>query len=609
MSGVIPAVRHKQRLLKPLSGGYIPPQWLFLDTETTLKDVEGGQAHFFNIGWTCLWIRSFEGKRDHYDWQFFSSEKAFNEYLQFIAVHLKDVIIVGHNIYFDLQACGFFDYFTRWGWSLNFYYDQGLTYILKCTKGKAKITLCSTTNWFNQSLKKLGHTLGLEKLDVDFDTVTPAKLKTYCRRDVEIIVKAMGLYLDFITDHELGKFSLTKASQAFTAFRTRFMKHRILIHSHPEVLEMERSAYVGGRTEAFFIGHCGGGPFVTLDVNSMYPYVMKAFSYPFKLIELYSVMPLSRLKNILKTYAVIALVEVKTDDPAYAVKCKGKTIFPIGQFKCFLCTQGLKYALENGHIVRIHRAAVYQKADLFSGYVDYFHELRVDYKAKGNDIMALLCKYMHNSLYGKFGQLKINTLIEIDDTGRGYFREDIPNLVTGRLVVVTHLMNRKITKYPEGEGEFSNVAIAAHITENARFTLWEMIKKAGPQNVLYCDTDSMKLRKKDAKNITSLIDPDRLGALKVEDTVKKLVIEGAKNYRSESIRKIKGIPRNAKEISPGVFSYTSFVRQVSHLRGGMVKGALIRTITRRLTAVYDKGRVTASGKVEPFHWQHFPPPL
>lgn len=608
MAEVKQSVRQKQRSLKPLKGSFIPPIWLFTDTETVLKDTPEGQSHFFSIGWTCLWIRSYEGKKDHYDWQYFTDEKQFCQYIEFIAISLKDIILVGHNIFFDLQASGFYDYFTRWEWRLKFYYDRGLTYILKCTKGKASVTICSTSNWFDQSLKKIGDTLGLPKLDVDFETSTPERLKTYCRRDVEIIVRAMKLYLDFITTHKLGKFSLTKASQAFTAFRTRFMTHKIFIHSHPEVIDLERSAYIGGRTEAFYIGKCRGDSFTTLDINSMYPHVMTCFDYPYRLVELMSVPTTHHLSQLLKTFAVIAFVTVKTPMPAYAVKHKGKTIFPIGTFDCYLCTQGLKYALKMGHIVKIHRAAVYRKADLFTPYVQYFHTLRNEYKEGENDIMTLLCKYMLNSLYGKFGQLKINSDITLLDTGRGYFRQDVPNLVTGRLVVVTHLMNSKIVQYPEGEGDLSNVAIAAHITENARFALWDIMCKVGRSRVLYCDTDSVKIPSRDVFRLKDQMDPTTLGRLKVEDTTPRLWIEGAKNYRSVDARKIKGIPKGAEEISPGVFRFTSFVRQVTHLRSGVHTGAMVKTITRRLTSPYDKGRVMASGRVRPYHWQKTPPP-
>ncbi len=605
MSGIVRPQNYKQRELKESKSKYIPVNWLFLDTETRPVDAEGVSVHYFQVGWTCLWIRSTNKIYGHSDWIYHTNEDKFNWYLHFIATRLNGLIITGHNIFFDLQACGFFPYFCDKGWQLDFYYDQGLTYILKCTLGKKKITVVSTTNWFDQSLKKLGQNLNLPKLDVDFDSATPEQLKTYCKRDVEIIVKAIKYYLRFIQEHDLGKFSLTKASQAFTAFRHRFLQHKIMIHDNPDVLDLERSAYMGGRVECFMVGHIKGGPFMTLDINSSFSYAMKNEKYPWKLIRYEENLSLDRARTFLKSYVVIAEIEVKTSIAVFPVKHKGKLLFPVGSFTCFVCSKGLDYALSNKLIISIKRASVYRRADLFSVYVDYFHNLKVLYNKNENDIMVLLCKYKLNVLYGKFGQLKIQTDITDKETGRDYFREDVFSMVTGRTVVITHFMNKQLIQYQEGEGENSNVAIAAHICENARFELWDLMQKAGPKNVLYCDTDSIKIRKKHIGPVKHLIDPAKLGALKIENESKTLFLGGAKNYRTEDSRKIKGIPKKAVEGPDNYFAFDQFARQVAHMRTGMVRGAIVKPVHRELKAKYSKGTVQKSGKVKPFI---FPPP-
>jgi len=86
----------------------------------------------------------------------------------------------------------------------------------------------------------------------------------------------------------------------------------------------------------------------------------------------------------------------------------------------------------------------------------------------------------------------------------------------------------------------------------------------------------------------------------LEDESKNLLIEGAKNYRTETHRKIRGIPHSAEEIKPGVFTFESFVRQVSHLRSGQITGAQVKTVTRTLKHQYDKANVDHNGKVTPF---------
>ena len=90
------------------------------------------------------------------------------------------------------------------------------------------------------------------------------------------------------------------------------------------------------------------------------------------------------------------------------------------------------------------------------------------------------------------------------------------------------------------------------------------------------------------------------GALKIENSPKELFIGGAKNYRTEATRKIKGIPHSAKEIETGVFQFDSFIRQTSHMRAEQIKGAQVKTVTRELRAIYNKGIILKSGKVKPF---------
>lgn len=590
----------KGHKLAPLNGTAIPRVWLFLDTETQETLDNEVTYHHFHVGWCCLWRRKTENHPESHDWTFFLTAAGMNGYIQEMAIRYKYLYVIGHNIFFDLQASGTFAFLTQQKWCLDFYYDKGLTYILKCKRGGASMNLISSTNWFDQSLRKLGKVVGLEKLDVNFDKVTPAQLKKYCYRDVEILVAAMKYYISFVQDNKLGSLALTKASQAFTAFRHRFTDGSVFIHEQTEVHKMERAAYLGGRVECFQIGQCTGGPFISLDVNSMYPFVMKAHQYPVKLLRVAHSPTFRFISEVLESYGVIAEVEISTNEPVYALRQKGKTIFPVGQFTTTLCTEGLRYAALHGHIQSIQMAAIYQMEDIFTKYVNFMYRLRNKYRRAGNDVMELLSKYMLNALYGKFAQLAIQNEKE-DITGcDDYSREIIFNLTTGHNMTITRMLNTQLTQRMEGEGKNSNVAIAAHITENARLLLWEIISQIGTDHVLYCDTDSIKIRRSDLERVKWTRHATRLGALKIENTSDKLYIEGAKNYRTEKGRRIKGIPEAAKEIAPGVFSYRWFAGQVTHLEKNIAVGARVTNMTRTLTAKYTKGVVGKNGRVTPF---------
>jgi hypothetical protein len=594
--------KFNMHILNAVKNKYVPGRWIFFDSETHTEVINGFDSERFTLGWTCYWDRWSRYWPGYFEWKFWENEEDVCRYIHDMCSKGKQIHLVGHNIFFDLQACGFFMYFTHWKWKLDFIYDKGMTYILRCRRQGKVLTILSTTNWFDASLEKLGEKIGLPKGKIDFDKATRHELKQYCRRDVEILVHAVMYYINFLRKNDLGKLSITKASQAFSSYRYRFMQHKIMIHKEPGVTNLERKAYTGGRVECFRLGEQKGGPFLALDVNSMYPYVMQKYEYPWELVSYNTRFDINRYKDITKSHCVVAEVDIDTPEPAFAIKEKGKTIFPVGNFQCCLCTEGFKYALERGYIKKITRSAVYRKADLFTAYVEFFHKLRHNYKSEENDIMELLCKYMENALYGKFGQKSVIREEYDEFTGREYWKEEVVNIDTGELTIMTKLMNKLIVAYSECEGDNAFPALAAHITENARMELWDLINHIGTDKVLYCDTDSVWIPQSNLEDVNWPINDHVLGALKIQHRTGRLYLGGAKNYRTDRERHIKGIPEEAKEIEPNVFRYPVFRRQDTHLRQGQIVGCQVDTMERTVSFTYDKGVVHPDGRVTPFRF-------
>jgi hypothetical protein len=586
--------------LMPLNSKEIPSYFLFLDIESMQCYDEDIEVHTFDIAWTCLWNRKQKDKKKQYTWHYFRDGETMLNYIASTVAKLGKLTLLGHNVYFDLQASGFFSYFTEKKWVLDFVYDKGSTFILKCTKQKQSITALSTTNWFSFSLKELGKLVGLKKMDINLNECSINDLKRYCKRDVEIIVNSVRYYIEFIQKNNFGKFSYTKASQAFNTYRYRFLEEKIRIHKDETVVNLERQAYMGGRTECFWLGKVPGNNFVTLDINSMYPYVMKNYDMPVQLSDYYNTPSIDDLVRVIDRFMVIAEVTVKTQKPAYAIHYNGKTVFPIGEFTCFLCTEGIKYALENEHITGVRQMAIYKKGRPFKSYVDKLFSVRKKYKNENNKVMEKLSKFMANSLYGKWGQKYQVEEKQAKDGVHDYYKEEILDFTTGSWITKTHLMNRIITKTDEVEGRLAFVAICAHITEAARMLLWSMIEKVGTDKVLYCDTDCIKIRKKHMYLIENEIDSNILGKLKLEDESKELTICGNKFYVTEKETKLKGIPRDAIEIAKDHYRFRVWPKMTYHLRNGIITGYHRNVVERKVKIAYDKGIVLNSGRIIPF---------
>ncbi|GAJ19963.1 unnamed protein product, partial [marine sediment metagenome] len=173
--------------------------------------------------------------------------------------------------------------------------------------------------------------------------------------------------------------------------------------NYQQAVDLERASYRGGRTECFFLGDLTDGDYYVLDVNSLYPAVMVDIQYPRKYKKIVHEPILRDLRYALRNHSVIARVLVETIEPVYAVK-QARTVFPIGRFMVTLCTPELKYALEHNDIIEVESMVVYEQAPLFTRFINRIYKLRQQFKAAGNESYQVLCKYLLNSLYGKFGQ-------------------------------------------------------------------------------------------------------------------------------------------------------------------------------------------------------------
>jgi len=594
-----------QKLIRKVHRASYPSRLICLDSETKQTKIDKAVLHDMQICWTAFVDLREQAGFDNPAWSLWKNTFALCSYLHKKAYDKTVLYLFGHNIFFDLQVCDFYYLFTLWGWQLDFIYDKGLTYILSVTKDKKKIYALSTTNFFETSLKKLGDMLGLPKLDVDFETVSEPDLIKYCKRDTEILVKALQSYIGFLQSNDLGKFCFTKSSQALHAYRHRFMQSKIYVHNWESGVSVERSSYFGGRTEAFHLGKVKGGPFVSLDVNSMYPYVMRNKRMPTRLVDYRDECEVSDVKWMLQKFCLIARCRLDTDQALYAKRYNGKCCFPVGRFETTLCTEGIHYALSRGHLVSLTDVCIYEQGFIFKDYVDFFHGLKIRFTKERNDIWVYLIKKNLNSLYGKFGQKMSVTTEREDMTCDGYYRIDVYDLETGEKGIEYKLFNKVVTEMGCKEGANTLVAIASHITEYARIYLWTLMERIGVKNVLYCDTDSIKFRRKYLPMLRDKLDRYELGKLKLEETFSLFKIFGLKSYRCDALVKMKGVPQKAKKVGPYKYKYQSFLNQSSHMRQEEMRHAIMVEVKKVTLPYYDKGIVSPDGRISPFELSEF----
>jgi arsenate reductase-like glutaredoxin family protein len=381
------------------------------------------------------------------------------------------------------------------------------------------------------------------------------------------------------------------------------MNRPIYCHKDRETQDFEVKAYFGGRVEARFLGELPESNYVSLDVNSMYSYVMKKYKLPTKLVDIREGISVAELKDWLNEFAVIAEVLIETDEPVYPIRYKGKTVFPVGCFRAYLASGGLDYAIKHNHLVSVQKACFYTKDYLFTDYVNYFIRLKKRYSKQDNKILRTITKDFLNHLYGKFAQRRPIVESKKRTIEHSYSREEVFDCITKQTEVITRLFNTEIIEFGREPAANYFVPIPIHITEYARLYLWKLIKQVGYENLLYCDTDSLKIDEKHLDNLKNKLHPEKLGGLKIEGRFNKFKILGAKYYFTDEKRVIKGVPDKAESLGNYKYAYTQFFKQPTHLRAKVTRFFITEPTIKCNEPFYDKGEVLPNGKIVPFYFQ------
>lgn len=580
----------------------IPRGFIFFDTETKqVKLDDGSIRQDFILGWCVFYGRSYGRHKEREDWFYIDNISLFWDFVFSHTIPKQKLWIIGRNIVFDFTICEGWKHLKKAGYKLKFFHNNGVSVIVSVHKKNSSIVFLDSMNWFTESLEKTGTRIGIPKMQIDFDTCTRDYLSQYCRNDVRIELENFKIFIRFLLGNRISRLCYTKASTAMAAYLFRHYHTPIYIHNNREAIQLERESYKGGRCECFYIGDCSDEKHYVLDVNSLYPYVMQSKAYPVKYEAIRHKPTIKTLSKWLDNKAITAKVQIDTTEPVYAVKDK-RTIFPIGKFTTTLTTPEIQYALEHKHLVKVLDCVIYDKANIFSSYVNTMYGIRKEFKKAGVKEYDVLCKYLLNALYGKFGQ-KAEEWTKIGDCPNEPDREEI--LFTDSIPRVRRLRYLlgelyELTKHSEAFNSFP--AISSHVTAYGRMYLWYLMNICGYGNYLYCDTDSLIVTEKGYNNLYNYLDDDELGMLKLEYTTDKLVIFGLKDYITDSKTVIKGIRKNAVKISDNIYNQQQWPTFKGLLKSKDANTYIVRNMVKHLSREYTKGIVTESGVVKPFHY-------
>lgn len=589
-------------ILKRNETSETPQQAIWFDTETDQVRISPTEVrHVLRFGWACYRKRNRHGNWSQPEWYHYHQP---SEFWTWATSHVRDrtkLWLLCHNTSFDLPVLDSFRELPARGYRLASGIIDSPPTILKYTVEGKSLTILDTLNFWRMPLANLGRHVGLPKLEMPAPNASQEDWDTYARRDVEIIMRACTEWWDLLKREDLGGFAPTLAGQAMRVYRHKYMSHPILIDGHAGALGVARDSYHGARCECNRIG----GPFqdVTyVDVNSMYPHVMRTFEMPYRLIGYREKLTARDLRSYLDRGACCAEVDLETAAPFAAIKHRGKLVFPTGRFLACLSSPELEYALSYATVHRVLRLACYERAVLFRDFVMDFYLRRRKAIDNGNPTEGWFYKTLLNSFYGKWGQNGVKWEICGDAPIGVFSSEPFYDADRGELTRIRQFGGVAQILRHEGESLESHPAIAAHITAYARMILWAFMRQATVKEYLYCDTDGIYVTRDGLNRLRDHLDSEALGKLKIVETYRQVFIYGCKDLVCDGKKTLKGIRNIAEQIRPDTYLQEKWTSLKGLLREGRMDTPSTYKILKRLRREYDKGVVNNDGFVAPLHF-------
>lgn len=383
-----------------------------------------------------------------------------------------------------------------------------------------KVTIYDSLKILNFSVEKIAKdfNLPIQKLEIDYKAkrevnhILSDDEVAYIKNDVEIMARALDI---------LFKMDLTKMTIASNAigFYKKLNKNFKLYFPELDysIDENIRRSYKGGFTYLNPIyKEVETGKGIVLDVNSLYPSVMKNEKLPIgeplyfngkyendKLYNLYVQVISCSFKvkpNMIPTIQIKGNLSFIPNE--YLESSKGDIV------TLTLTSIDLELFFKHYDVydLTFHGGYKFKSIKgLFNNYIDYWSEEKIKAKKDNNGARYLTSKLMLNSLYGKFGAN--------------------PNIRTKK----PYLDEEKVLRFTFNEKEIGNtvyIPVATFITSYARRKTIETsqairdytINKYKKDYYIYSDTDSIHMIELPEEELKQFIDIDdyKLGAWKLE---------------------------------------------------------------------------------------------
>lgn len=293
-----------------------------------------------------------------------------------------------------------------------------------------------------------------------------------------------------LAHHRLGGWCSTVGAMAFRAWRSQHLKGSIYVANDSISARFADAAGSGGRVQAVRGGSRHAGCYA-VDARSLYPALCATGRVPVRLCATHLRAGPAQAHVHSDPGACVAVVRVRTREPIYPRRERGRSDYPVGDYVTTLAGPELEMAVKSGHIREVMEAQVYECEPVLESFARATYAMRAGAEKAGEATTATLAKALGVSLVGKLSQ-RVQSWEECTpDYADPWWGEWWGADAGGKIVRYRSLAGNVSRQLDAGLAPLACPMMASWIWSAGRVWLWERMACAGQSEVLYCDTDGM----------------------------------------------------------------------------------------------------------------------
>lgn len=572
-----------------------PNRWVWLGVASKVVSTEDGDAKVWDGAVTCCDSRETNDKQwRKAEWNhYFHVDMMWDKIVNHARADAR-MIVMAWDMGEVVRLTQCLDALPRFGWTLDRWQVGDRFTLLKWRNGKRSMTLVDASGCLPMGKTKLESAAaslsnhlslwGPEREVAWYPTFT----------DTDRMRAAMLDLLGWQASSDLGNWQATSGSQAWANWRHKHYTHPVLVHDDIDARAAEREAAHAGRCEAWRHGLLSDERWTEWDLPLAYPSVCLTANLPTVLRGRVRNPPWSALVAGASSERWLLKARVHLDAPVLPARHDGGLLWPVGTIEGWWWDDELLEASCEGADIKLLDSYRYSAAPALSEWAHWIVRFVNGEEHDSTDLRRAVVKGWARSLIGRFG----TRYWQWDDWGPttvDTIRLDrLADSDTGAEGRWLHVGGRSMVALGMVDGLETAPALMSAVMAECRVRLWRIIQTAGPENVAYCDTDSVLVNDEGDRRLDLADLRAEIWGLRRKGQWRDLEVLGPRQVVSASERRLSGVPGGARPQPGGRFSgrVTEGLEQAT--LAGRADRVLLRERSWKITGT-DRRRVHLAG--------------